>query len=179
MKAEFCQPSYGKNLANGASLRTIAVFLKPWQPLCQAYRRSRQRTVAFDRKRANLSTLLYGKFQMNGTLCTVNIFSWKAAYDFIWMNGRKIFIFNSYFLYTSKHILWYNININRGDNVDKTKGCEYYHCKVLYKTYKHYISLVRRLSGPQQRVFFIQKKIKKCRILQIFSMHTIVLCSII
>ena len=39
MKAEFCQPSYGKNLVNGASRRTPFTFLKPWQHLCQPYRR--------------------------------------------------------------------------------------------------------------------------------------------
>ena len=123
MKAEFCQYSYGKNLVNGQTFSIPFSFLKPWQLLCQAYRRSPQGTAAFDRKLANLSTLLIRKIsnERDPLFCQY-IFLKKPHtaspertglknFDY---RHKKFFCRRHFFLYTQHSILCYNINIKRG-----------------------------------------------------------------
>ena len=118
MKAEFCQPSYGKNLVNGASRRTLAVFLKPWQLLCQAYRRPPQGTAAFDRKPANLSTLLIRKISNErDPLFCEHIFLKKPHTISLKRTGIKKSPHIANFLYAYYSSIWYNINIKRRDNI--------------------------------------------------------------
>ena len=114
MKAEFCQCSYGKNLANGASSRTPLAFLKPWQLLCQAYRRSTQGTAAFDRKLANLSTLLIRKISNErDPLSCQYIFLKKPHTVSLEWTGIKKMPHIANFLYAYYSSIWYNINIKR------------------------------------------------------------------
>ena len=79
MKAEFCQHSYGKNLVNGQTFFTPSSLLKPWHLLCQESigAHSRGRPLLIE-SRPICQPSLYGKFQMNGTLFSVKIFSWKS-----------------------------------------------------------------------------------------------------
>ena len=124
MKAEFCQHSYGKNLVNGQTFSIPFSFLKPWQHLCQeligAHPRGRPLLIE---SWPICQPSLYGKFQMNGTLFSVNIFSWKSrirlhlnerALKTLTTDTKNFFCRRHLFLYTQHSILCYNINIKRG-----------------------------------------------------------------